>query len=182
MGLAVYEVGSEEGYELCQPLASYDFEKISALINGEQRSANWTPIKVKIFRESNRKALSKSDSPWLGSHALIFRPTALNALRPTLEDHGELLPLDCADGDLSIYNVTHIIDALDYENSSITRFKSGEIMMIMKYIFRAHMLRGVKIFKVENLKASPTFVTKNFVDLWSKNKLKGLAFIEVWRE
>ncbi|NUQ78113.1 MAG: hypothetical protein HUU21_31665, partial [Polyangiaceae bacterium] len=117
---------------------------------------------------------------WLGAYALIFRRSAIEALGPMLREHGELLPLECPEAELWVYNPTRVIDALDEEASTIERFKSGRIMGIKRYVFKAHLIEGVDIFKLPNLRGHSTFVSHRFVDLWNESGLKGLEFTPVW--
>lgn len=179
--IRVYEVCPEEGCELCQPLSAADFENINVLINGKVRAQEWKPIPVRIIRESANKKRFESDSPWLGSHALIFRSNTLKVLEPMLRKYGEVLPLECRDADLSIYNVTCVIDALDEGTSTVSRFDDGRIMVIRRYGFRPDALQAIEIFKIPNLRVSPTFVSQHFVDHWNRCELRGLSFKEVWQ-
>jgi hypothetical protein len=50
---------------------------------------------MRIIREDEGQTLHESDSPWLGSHALVFKARAVKALGPLLREYGELLPLLC---------------------------------------------------------------------------------------
>jgi len=167
-------------YELCFPVDKADFERIAVLINGAAQRAGWKPIQMRIIREDEGESLAPSDSPWLGSWALIFRSSVLNALGPVLERYGELLPLSCPDADLWIYNPTVVIDALDEESSDLDRFSDGRIMMIHRHVFRPDVVAGNEIFKLPALRASETFVSHRFVDRWRAAGLKGLAFERVW--
>jgi len=171
---------SLDGFELCHPENQEDFETIIELINGEPRRMNWLPLKVKILRDDEGINLASSDAPWLGSHALIFRPSAIKALTILLEEYGEVLDLCCSDGVVSIYNPTRVLDALDEEASSVLRFNDGRIMRIVRYVLRPEVVNSVHIFKIPNLRNSPTFVSEKFVALWESANLKGLTFKLVW--
>jgi hypothetical protein len=176
----VYSVGRGEGYELCHPLDPDDFERINTLINGTERLPGWSPIPMRIIRKDEGKPLQESDSPWLGSHALIFRKAAIDPLKLVLEANGELLPLDAANVELRMYNPRHVVDALDETSSEVIRFSSGRIMMINRYVLKPEVIRTLAIFKLSCLRVSPTFVHQGFVDQWMASRLKGLHFREVW--
>jgi hypothetical protein len=175
----IYDPCGLDKYELCHPVDG-NFERFYDQINGTPRQASWKPVAMEIFHKDRGKKLLRSDSPWLGAYALIFRPSVLEALGPLLREYGELLPLECSETDLWVYNPTRVIDALDEEASSIRRFRSGRIMGIDRYVFKAHLIRGIDIFKLPNLRAESTFVSHRFVDLWTKSGLKGLEFTHVW--
>jgi|SRR6516225_8659309 hypothetical protein len=179
VGMKIYGINSSKGYELCHPQDENDFGSIVTLIDGRERKLTWSPIRMRIIKEDERGHLRESDSPWLGQWALMFRPKAVNALRSLLDANGELLPLAIANAELQIYNPTHVVDALDEERSKLTR-SDGEILTVYTYIFKPEVIRNLPIFKISNLKVSPTFVDQSFVSLWKASGLKGLDFTQVW--
>lgn len=177
----VYIPDSIGGYEMCHPVNEGYFVKIDSLINGETRKNGWQPIKVNIINEGdNGEKLNKSDSPWLGSNSLIIRQSAIDKIGGFLEKYGELLPLDCDEDNVVIFNPTVVVDALDENASSILRFKSGKVMRIVDYVFRPEVVTDKHIFKIPNIRASSTFVSDHFVDLWISAGLKGLKFFKIW--
>ncbi len=169
-----------EDSELCQPVEDADFESFIELVNGVPRAGSWRPIRVELIGEDEGRALSPCDSPWLGEHALIFRIRALDAMRELLEQSGELLPLACADSHLSVFNCTHLLDALDASASDLVRFSSGRVMHIGRYVFRKEVIGDAAVFKIPDLRASPTYLSERFVDAWRAAGLTGLEFQEIW--
>ena len=95
-----------------------------------------------------------------------------------LRSNGEILPLNCKDATLAMYNPTRVIDALDEAKSTITRFRDGRIMMIKRHVFHRDKIANVDVFKLP-MRASDTYVSQRFVDLWMSHGLKGLAFEHV---
>jgi hypothetical protein len=182
MAEVIYVPRGSEGVELCHPVDQKDFETINAMLNGHEARSAWNPVCVELISHDSGVELSVSDCPWLGSHALIFRPRVIEFLRKMLEAHGELLPLRCESADLKIYNVTTVIDALDESACSLMRLANGRIFRVNRYAFDSARIRGRAIFKIPNLRVSPTFVTQNFVSAWFETGLSGLSFEEVWRE
>lgn len=171
-----------DNFELCHPVDEGDFETINLLINGEPRQATWEPLPVRLIRKDQGRKLLPSDTPWLGEHALIFKQSAIDILGAMLREYGELLPLECSEAEVFIFNPTRVIDVLDEQRSSLLRFSSGRIMDISRYIFHADAIRNISIFKIPNLRVSPTFVSQPFVDLWRSAGLKGLEFTQVWAD
>lgn len=169
-----------DGFELCHPLSQDDFERINLEVNGTPRQSNWKPIPMRLVRSDKGQELIESDSPWLGAHALIFRTTAVDSMGPILREHGELLSLACSEAKVWIYNPTQLVGALDEAASSILRFNDGKIMLIQRYVFRADVVRGIDIFKIPNLRVSPTFLSHRFVDRWNESGLTGVEFKQVW--
>lgn len=173
-----------DGYEFCHPIAVDDFESINELTSAPTRA--WRPVEMEIIREDNGEFLLESDSPWLGSHALIFRGSALGQvlegdgddLEAFLRARGELCPLRCSQTRVELFRPP-IIDALDEALSAVVRFPTGRIMMVDRYVFREDVLAGVDLFMIPNLRVSPTFVSGHFVERWKTLALRGLEFQEV---
>lgn len=178
--LGIYTPSGADGYELCHPTNHDDFERINIEVNGVPRRSGWRPIRMDIVREDAGTPLMASDSPWLGSHALILKRKAMASLQSQLLMYGELLPLACASADVWIYNPTRVLDALDESASSILRFDDDRIMLIQRHAFREEVIRDVDVFKIDSLRVSPTFVSQAFVDRWNASGLVGLQFNEVW--
>jgi hypothetical protein len=137
-------------------------------------------MEMRLIREDEGKPLLPSDSPWLGSHALIFNPRGLERLGSELSKHGELLPISTPGSELVIFNPTHVVDALNEEASSVQRFENGRILRVSRYVFLASMLDGMDIFKIPNLRVSPTFFSLRIVELWHQAGLRGLEFVKLW--
>ena len=176
----IYEPGPMEKTEWCNALDTPNWERLWEEINGTPRQAGWKPIAMKMVRKASRQKLTYADSPWNSGSSLIFRKTAIDKMKPLLEEYGELLPLECADAELWVYNPTVLIDALDKKASEGSRFADGRLMIIDKYVFYPDVVKGVDIFKLANERASSTFVTDRFVDLWKSSGLIGLRFDKLW--
>jgi len=169
-----------DGYELCAPTRPQDFERLNREIDGRPRAESWNPIIVKVIAQEGGVPLQRSDAPWLGSHALILGEAAVEIMHPLISANCELLPLTCRDRKLVVCNASLAAEALDEQASTATRFDDGRIMMIDKYVFRGDQVRKADIFKIPNLRVSPTFVGDRFVERWAAAGLSGLAFKKVW--
>lgn len=169
----------EDDYEYCHPIDPEDFETINREINGKRKGLEWTPVQMELVQEDGHRRLLRSDSPWLGDHALIFRAETVLALGELLGRNGELLPLACRNARLFMFNPLHALPALDESSSTLVRFEDGRIMMVQKYIFVRALLKGIDAFKLTNLRVSPTFVSERIVDAWQDCGLTGLRFQQV---
>lgn len=176
----VYKPAPVDGFELCHPERPEMFETLNDQINGTPRESNWQGISVRLIHEDEGKKLLTSDSPWFGSHALIFRQAAIDAIGAFLCEYGELLPLTCSEAELFVFNPTRVVDALDHGASTVDRFSTGRLMRVTRYAFRANVIADVDIFKIPDLRVSPTFVSRRFVESWISAGLVGLAFTKIW--
>lgn len=176
----IFDVGPTEQTQWCQPVNRADYERFVEEINGTPRKSTWKPISMKLMHKARRYRVKYADSPWLGSDALIFRKSAVEKMQPILDAYGELLPLECADAELWVFNPKLVLDALDDTASEGPRFDDGRFMMIDKYVFHPDVVAGVDMFKLSTRRVSPTYVSDRFVDLWNASGLKGLTFDKLW--
>jgi len=176
----VYVPGPADGFERCHPVDLGGLKVIDSLIDGKDRLASWRPIAVQILEKDVSGPLEPSDSPWFGSHALIFRPSVLDVMWPALHRYGEFLPLSCPRARLIVFNPTRVVDALDEAASVVQRSRDGRIWGVSKYALRAREIVGIDVFKMTSMPVSPTFVTGRIVDLWQRAGLRGLEFRKVW--
>ncbi len=147
---------------------------------GRHLLSSWTAPAVEVFRDDKfNRNLPPSDFPSL-TGVLVFSARAVGALQRRLRENGEILPLNCSEGEYYAFNLTTSIDALDESNSEVERFKTdGRIMQINKYIFFADRLHGATIFKIPQSRAK-VFVTDTFRKMVIDNGLSGFAFVNVW--
>lgn len=182
MKTRVYEPRSADGFELCHPVRPEDFEFINVLVDGTRREREWSSPEFRLIRYDEGVELQQSDSPWLGAHALILRRRAVDVYREALEGQAEFLRVRCPDAELWLFNPRLAAEALDEGASSAWRFSDGRIMRVTRYAFRTQVVRDLDVFKVPNLRISPTFVSEQFVTMWMGSGLRGLEFEEVWAE
>jgi hypothetical protein len=169
----------EEGDEWINGVNSADYE-VFLTFNGSPRKSAWNPIKVIRLLADQGKDFRTSDFPWLGSHALVMRKNAVEALHDILKTNGELLPLSTEDGvELCVLNAC-IIDALDVPNSSLMLIPGTDrIMRIKKVTFIASAIKNIDLFRLPH-RASPTYVSEQFVERVKAAGLRGLIFKDVW--
>lgn len=178
--MKVYEPGVLPGFEWVLAVHDTDLEHLWDDLDGTPRLGAWQPVPVRrltVDEEGNPRATA--DLPWLGGHALVLRAKAVEALGPLLEQHGELLPLACADADLWLFNTLTVVDALDEDRSEIVRFDDGSILTVERYTFRPDAVAPV--FKVPQLLTGPLFVGDEFAAAVTGAGLTGLDLVEVWR-
>lgn len=176
--MTVFEPRVRPGFEWVLPVRDTDHEYLWSL-DGSPRRPDWRPVPVTRLTEAeDGTPLAAADLPWLGGHVLVLRSGAVEVLAPLLERHGELLPLDCQDTDLWLFNTLTVVDALDEPNSDLVRFDDGSILAVERYAFHPGLVAPV--FKVPQLLRGPLFVGDEFASTVATAGLTGLGLTEVW--
>ena len=178
--LQVFEAATPEGQEWVVLLDEAFREGLMSL-DGTLRRDTWLPPPVRVLKSSEHRRLRYSDMPHYSSSVLVLREPALDALGDLLSTDGELLPLDCADAPMWLFNCCRVVDALDEESSRIVRFpSSGRIMRVESYVFRIERLVGINAFKIPQLARSTLFVTSPIVQAARQAKLARSEFTPIW--
>ena len=179
MSWTLYRPIGAEGYECINCVDPSDYD-VFVDFDGSPRGATWKPIAVLRVRADARSGFKPSDFPWLG-FSLIMRASAVVALRDILEANGEILPLSTDDGVKLFVLNARVIDALDEARSTLVRFPdSDRIMWLKKPAFVESAIEGVDIFRIPNIRGSPTYVSERFVERVKAARLRGLDFNKVW--
>jgi len=177
----IYVPAVQEGFEWVLPVDEADHEVFRGL-DGTPRRDRWKPVRVYRLTESPTGApLAESDLPWLASHVLVLREKAVAAF-PALTDHGELLPLECPDADLWVFNALRLIDAVDENASTLVRFSSGRILNIERHVFHPDRVQDVEVFKLPQMPRGWLYVTDDFVSRAASAGLRGVGFEQVWEQ
>ena len=178
---AVYEVLFDNSFQSLDPVDRRAFlaeRRRSWKFDGYPVEDSWRPLDV-YFR---RPTLKKPDI-WQLVDTLAFEPQARRIVQGCLDESGEQLALPFEDRELTVLNVTYVIDCLDQEQSSINPKLSA---MIYDYVFHPDRLdyslfkipetRWGQILTVEGL-ASPE---DEFKPLVERHGLKGLKFKKLY--
>jgi hypothetical protein len=167
------------GYEILHCIDDEGWEIFSEL-NDKPASKDWKPVRVRRVRGSLRWGFRASDSPFRITSVLIFRRSAVDALRDMLDAHGELLPLEDEDGvELWLFH-PRTIDALDHEKTRGSRLANGRIERPLIHVFLPEKVEGVDIFKLPARRAGDIYLSERFLQRWKQAKLKGLDFYVIW--
>lgn len=177
--MRIYSFTVLENHEWILPVDAGAYETFFSMSGA--LGSQWHPPVMKILKKDDLgKGRVHSDFPWLGEHAPILRPKAVNALQNTLETHGELLPLACPES-VQLFNATRIVDALDQAGSEIVRFDNGDILNIERYRFDPAAIGALELFRLP-MRCSPVFVTQEFVSRTADANLEGVAFRLLWSD
>jgi hypothetical protein len=139
---------------------------------GEPMAHGWEPIAVKPLYGDR----PLSDFPELLGRVMVMSARAIDALGPLLEPHGELLPLQCEDGELWAFNVLTILDVMDTERSVAHWHEPGKRLSALRELVLAEPLPDAPppIFKLEQWRPGRPLVTGEFLDAARTQRLTGL--------
>jgi len=167
---------------LSPPLPVSEAVHINLSFNGKPRGKSWKPVKIEMVKfDEFKKPLIQSDIMDCFGAGFAFGSNVKERIGKTLEQFGEILPLDCPETKFWVFNPTIVLDALDEDNSDVERFSpGGRIMFFKKYFFRPEILVGKFLFLINQRPTGPTFATESFAELIKVNKFTGLDFMEVW--
>jgi hypothetical protein len=158
------------------------------MLMDEFKGQPWLPRRWKslqLVRDPRNQ--DEAQSQELGDMARIdsygsianFSQKAQSVLLPHIAPYGEVLPVHFDEAAFAIFNVTHIIDALDEQASEIKYFKSsGKVMTIERFVFKPEVIKDQWIFKLPQ--DASNFVTDRFVEVVRAAGLRGFEFIKLW--
>jgi hypothetical protein len=111
---------------------------------------------------------------------LVLNSRALGVLEHLLVDSGELIPLECADGQYWLFNCTTVADPLDWEASDVVRLDSGRVLDINRPQFRMDTLpRGP--FRVAGFTRGSLFIPELVASSAAEARLTGTYFEQCFR-
>lgn len=178
--MRVYEYTRSKGYEILLPVDPDGFDKFD-LIKRRRPGTKWKPIRVERIRVNKRESGRPSDAPFMfKGGVLVFRRSAVDALSDMLDAHGELLPLEDADGvELFAYN-PRALEAYDNARMVGSRDEEGNVLVPNNHVFLPAVVEGVDIFRQKQERGGGIYLSHHFLQRWKKAKLKGLDFILAW--
>ncbi|MBK9266776.1 MAG: hypothetical protein IPM54_44210 [Polyangiaceae bacterium] len=176
----LYEYRPTKGYEILTWVDDDAYEALDRL-NGKPLGKKWKPVRVRRVRATKREGCKPSDAPFMFmAGILVFRRSAVDALRDMLDAFGELLPLEDEGGvELLLYN-PRALEALDHERTQGSRDKQGRVYLPNNHVFIPSVVEGVDLFRQAKKRRGVIYLSDRFVERWKQAKLKGLDFILAW--
>lgn len=158
-------------------------EKAKILLDNypiEPIGSRWTPPTIAID-ERDRDAwptdftMVNYNSTWP-----MFSSRAVEVLRDLLEPDGELLPVECEEGEFYIYRISHVLNAVDIKHSVCTYYDDGNMEDIKKPAIVESRVGNHHLFRLPRyIKGKPKtfwdeiYVTEHFVDRLKVSDLEG---------
>ena len=164
-------------YDNLIPVKGFTADDIQSF-DGRKKKEFWEPLPV--MRMEPEKNLELSDAP--GFTIPVFSKTALEILRPLIQNSVEELELQFQEAEYLGINVTTVLDVIDYSKSEYRMYSDGKrIMAFQKYAFKiCDELLSNNIFKIVDEPRRRAFVSETFKQAVEKNNLTGFRFKLVW--
>ncbi len=175
----VYRPAVPDGSEWVFPLDENDWETFRSF-DGSSRLASWRPVKVRLGYSEEGVEYRPAVMPWMGGHVLVLKQEAVGAVGQALSRWGELLPLECDEAELFVFNALRFVSALDEDRSDLLRFGEGRIMKINKHVFDPRAIADVEMFKLTEMPRGSLYLTDPVVELIESSGLGGTGFELVW--
>lgn len=174
--MRVYTITPDSAYQDIMMLGE-EWKKYVLAFKGASHIEKWKPL----AGEYNPYT---SDYPRGDCVRFMGLPTltkkAVDALRKVIEQTGELLPLNCEEEALWVFNVTNVLEgAFDLEQSVFSTFSTGHIHSIKKHVFYEEVVEGQYIFRIAE-QPGALYATDRFKDLVEAAGLKGFKFEVVY--
>ncbi|ULC60850.1 hypothetical protein MBM09_07575 [Flaviramulus sp. BrNp1-15] len=141
---------------------------------------NWERLPVELDEYDDKgKKLKRVDFLGTSSTHLIIDTHVKKIILPIVKDYGEFLPLYHNSEDFWIFNVTNIIDAINFELSE-QRFPEEDINYESPNLSKAVMYKSKVengfIFRVPQKNYYDTYFTQSFIDEILKLNLIGFTY------
>lgn len=178
----MYRLQAErEGYRWLT-LAQEPDPGLVSVMQGLPAAGVWTTPAVATLELDfdGHGTLPLPDYPVFSTSAVLSR-RAVDALLDLLVENGEILPLDCDEGEFFVFNITRVLHALDERQSELKRFGRngrGRVKTIVRHAFIPERLTSA-IFRIPQ-KPLRVYVTQGFVDRVEAAGLTGFHFSHVW--
>ncbi len=186
------EADAENRKRMKEYRANYD------LFRGGKIGDAWQPIHVLIDRNGVTEWTPlppAGDFPRFEGASIdpVFSRRALDVLADFLQGNGEILPLSCVEGEYYLFNITHIVDAIDVEHTEF-KFESEinpdfgaldndgpDFQVITRCAFYAKQVKDLTVFKIpRKYHENMPIVTDKFVKRVQEAGLKGFEFEWLW--
>ena len=179
--MRIYELFISESSQLLEPVG--DYKAMNALTkNDPEPCSDWQVLELRRMVEEEENDFELTDFTSVGIDSR--HPLCSSRVRETLATvcgvSGQWLGVDFPEKEYSMLNLTHVIDALDAENSTLKYFKSsGNFDGIKRYAFFPELIEDEWIFR-EKTDRHGVFCTPRFVDLIKQEGWTGVELAPVW--
>lgn len=145
---------------------------------GRPSEGRWRPLRLSADRQNKRVPAGDFPCIFNGNSMPALSQRAVDALRDLLEPVGELLPVECPDGRLWLFNCLRFADVLDEEHCDLTRSEvPGLVLHIRRYAWKPEAEHET-LFRLPQRRRSSVYVTDAVAERIRSAGLVGYELIE----
>lgn len=139
------------------------------------------PIELEVDTFESGGDWVETDFPHLNVYGpFLFSDLSTAAFETMLTDAGYFIDARVpAHKAYKVFICERVIDALDQQRSSLTRFGDGGVWDVMRYELRPELLHGMDVFRMKHQRAR-LFVSDRFKAIADDYGLTGFVFQEIW--
>lgn len=134
-------------------------------------------------KPKKRPLSTATDMPYVYGHGLLVVSARLiEQCGGVLRQFGELLPIDCTEGQFFAYHCTNVMDCLDGEASRVSRSRTdGGILNVYDPVFRAERLTPKIVFRIPVGNREVVYCDDQVHAMLIAPPLQGVTADPVWR-
>lgn len=142
------------------------------------RLANQPTHKIMVEYGVNDSSDSREvdDYPCLSATIPVLSQRFVDIAKKELEANGQLFPIVGENKKFYLYNITTLVDAIDYENSDLV-FSGDFLIDVNKLVLNEIKFSEPVIFKLTGDPLGPVYVNESFKLLVEESGLIGIKFI-----
>ncbi|WP_144971206.1 imm11 family protein [Bremerella volcania] len=150
-----------------------------AYISSDPLGASWKPPTIhspglprKILK------LGPPDFANVSPGMYLMKPHVYEALRPLIEDAGELFQAETSRGPYLLFHVTSEIDCLDRGQSKVSYSddEQTQVRSVSRYKFREDAIQGSHLFRIPETYKLESFVSQQVKDVAQAEGFTGFFF------
>lgn len=131
------------------------------------------PAPLAVVGDEDGVGIPEADIGFINIGSIVLTDAAYLVLKNIAEQYGQLLPLSYEGRSLWLWNVTHVIDALDSDKSQFNSYGG-----VVNPIFSTEKIGSSLVFKMKEDNFTNIYCTESLVKLIKTNNFTGLEFDE----
>jgi len=177
--VSIFRLKPHEDFAFCHPLDERDFDHLARLGDTSNMAGEGVVPEMSIFSVDEGRRLLASDAPDAGGAILVLSDHAIEVLGNLIPPNAVRRPIGNRSSGYTIVLAPVLHGAIDVDQSLVKRFDDGAIMTIDRPSFIGTRIQPLHMFRIGELRVSPTYVTDEFKKGWTTSRLRGLRFAAV---
>lgn len=173
--MKIWEVNTDKN-NIQISLSEKEFRKLDPILwEGKRLNDIWDDS-IKFYIESESDIAS--NFPYCSPMYFIADEKAENLLKQLVDEHIEILPMNCKGKHYKVINIVNVVDCLDVERSryQVCKGDPSQILKYEKLEFLSEKIEEYSIFMIPQYLGCAFFCTDKFKYAMEEAGIKGLCF------